>query len=68
MISRRQKMASWAALLVCEFLERQQARGKHAWTAVLGTLVVGVSNGLPLFLFLCGLSKRGGPRRVGRPG
>ena len=33
-------------------IERRRVRVKHAWTAVVATIAVGVSLGLPLYLFL----------------
>ncbi len=45
-------MVSAVALLMFIAGERSQLRVPQVWTAVLGTLVVGVSFGLPFYLFL----------------
>ncbi|WP_394178695.1 DUF2834 domain-containing protein [Marinomonas posidonica] len=40
------------ALFAFMFYETKQRKIAYAWTAVLGTLCIGVSLGLPLFLYL----------------
>ena len=45
-------VVSALALFVFVFGERKTARVRHVWLPVLATLVVGVSLGLPLFLYL----------------
>jgi hypothetical protein len=52
---------SAAALLVCAWSEGGRARGRLLWPVVLAVLAVGVSLGLPLFLYL----RERSPGRVG---
>ena len=40
------------ALFVFVFTERTAVRVRHVWLPVVATLVVGVSLGLPLFLYM----------------
>jgi len=40
------------ALFVFMFAERRAVVIRHVWLAALGTLIVGVSFGLPLFLYM----------------
>jgi uncharacterized protein DUF2834 len=43
---------SATALFMFIFAERRAVVIRHVWLAVLGTLIVGVSFGLPLFLYM----------------
>jgi hypothetical protein len=45
-------VVSALALLVFVFTERPAVRVRHVWLPVVATLVVGVSLGLPLFLYM----------------
>ena len=45
-------VVSALALFVFVFGERPTARVRHVWLPVVATLVVGVSLGLPLFLYM----------------
>jgi hypothetical protein len=45
-------VVSALALFVFVFGERKTARVRHVWLPVVATLVVGVSLGLPLFLYM----------------
>jgi hypothetical protein len=45
-------VVSALALFVFVFTERTVARVRHVWLPVVATLVVGVSLGLPLFLYM----------------
>jgi len=45
-------VVSALALFVFVFIERTVARVRHVWLPVVATLVVGVSLGLPLFLYM----------------
>ena len=45
-------VVSALALFVFVFTERTAARVRHVWLTVVATLVVGVSLGLPLFLYM----------------
>lgn len=45
-------LASALTLLVLIGLEGRRLRVRHLWLPVVGTLLVGVSLGLPLFLYL----------------
>ena len=45
-------VVSALALFVFVFTERTVARVRHIWLPVVATLVVGVSLGLPLFLYM----------------
>jgi Terpene cyclase DEP1 len=45
-------VVSALALFVFVFGERPTARVRHLWVPVVATLVVGVSLGLPLFLYM----------------
>jgi len=45
-------VVSVLALFVFVFTERTAGRVRHVWLPVVATLVVGVSLGLPLFLYM----------------
>jgi len=45
-------VVSALALIVFAFTERRLVGIRHAWLAVLATFLVGVSLGLPLFLYM----------------
>lgn len=45
-------IVSSVVLWVFVFVEGQRAGMKHLWTAIAANLVVGVSLGLPLFLYM----------------
>lgn len=45
-------VVSALALIAFILVEGKRAKVRHSWLAILGTLTVGVSCGLPLFLYL----------------
>lgn len=45
-------VVSALALIAFILMEGKRAKVRHSWLAILGTLTVGVSCGLPLFLHL----------------